>query len=605
MRRPEAGRWVAAAIGLIVYLGCARALSAAGVDTWTIVRSTAYWTLALVLPGWLVFRTAVGPSVSWLAEACLGACTGLGLELLFWMLFSLAGQQQLVRYWPLLTLLVLVRAPWRTRLRQKPTGRMPLPWLIALAAAALVLVRVEFLRFLNFYGTPYEGRSMYPDMQWHMGLAAEATRSFPLMIPQAITAGDLRYHWFVDAHVAIESLTTGTSVQLILAQLYLLPLALLIVGMSAVLAHVLSGRAWAGGLAGVLACATTTPTLWPNVYQSLSAYIAASPTQLFALPLTFFTIVTITLLLRRTQPWSRASAGYWLIFALSAFAICGAKASAPPTLLGGALTALAAAIVMRRWPLARVAAVIAVVMGIVTIIAVKFVSGGDSASGVQFLAALSRSQLYDVLIGYPEGYSDKTLVIPGLFNPWVLTGVIVFEFWRLAGLLATGFVFCRVLRRKPEAWLIAGCAAAAIMGFLLVRQPGLSELYFIRGLAPLGGVMVAWLLAAHLPAPKGDGRAARFVAPLVWVIMLLIGAVVAVRMVNLNGVPPPDTVEGMHEVIRQALLITVGGSPRSRRSPRSHPGPADAPNRTPPGCPSRSRPRPWPGCWPVPCWPHR
>ncbi|KYH46119.1 hypothetical protein [Branchiibius sp. NY16-3462-2] len=558
VRRISLSRWVPPLLGVLVYLGCFRASSAAGVDASDLLRCTAYWVLGVVVPGWLVLRTAIGPSVSWLAEICLGACTGLGLELASWMVLSLLGQQHLVRFWPLLALLVLVRASWRQRLRERPTGRIPLPWLIAMTVAVLVLIRIIFLRFLNYYGPPYDGRAMYPDMQWHMGLAAEATRSFPLMVPQAVAAGDLRYHWFVDAHVAIESLTTGTSVQLILAQLYILPLILLIVGMSATLAHVLSGRAWAGGLAGVLATATTNPTLWPNIYQGLAPFIAASPTQIYALPLSFFAIFAMTLLLRR-QPGQGKAGGLWLIFGIAAFAICGAKASAPPVLLGGALAALTATILFRRRELVRTAAVISVVMAIVTVIATKFVSGGNTASGVQFMAALSRTPMYDVLVGYPQNYSEHAPVIPGLFRPWVLSGVLVFEFWRLAGLLAAVLLLFSALRRRPEAWLLVGCTAAALLGFLLVRQPGLSEVYFIRGVAPLGGVMVAWLLAEHLPGTKGNGSGARFVVPVVWVVTATVAILVAIGMTRTAHTPAPTTVAAVHHTIRQAALVTAAG----------------------------------------------
>lgn len=542
----------------IVYAGCFRALTSAGVDAAAVVRSTAYWALCVVLPGWLVVRTAIGPSVSWLADICLAACTGLGLELACWMVLSLLGQQHLVRFWPLLTLLVLVRASWRRRLRQRPVGRTPLPWLIAMTVAVLVVVRITFLHFLNHYGPPYAGRAMYPDMQWHMGLAAEATRSFPLLVPQAVAAGNLRYHWYVDAHVAIESLVTGTSVQLILAQLYILPLILLIVGMSATLAHVLSGRAWAAGLAGVLATATTSPTWWPNVYSNLSGFIGESPTQIYALPLTFFVIVTMTLLLRHPHPWSRAG-GYWLIFAISAFGVCGAKASAPPTLLGVALAALAAAIVLRRRQLVATAAAISVVMAIVTVIAVKFVSGGNTASGIQVMAVASRTALYKVLIRGTDVQATGGHVLPGLSHPWIFGGMLIFEFWRLAGLLAIVLILFSSLRRRPEAWLLVGGTAAALLGFALIRQPGLSELYFIRGVAPLGGVMVAWLLAEHLPRPRGNGRGARFVVPLVCSIAVLVAVVVAVGMVRTAETAAPTTAEGMHHTIRWAALITVAG----------------------------------------------
>lgn len=551
---------------LIVYGAAAAALHASGVDVPTIGRWTAYWLIAVLLPGWLVMRAAVGPQLTWLAEVSVAACTGLALELIAWFGFSAAGLQRWMWLWPLATLLVVLRPSWRTRLRGRPTSRMPVAWAVALAAAALVVIRFIYDSYLHRYGMPYDGRKLYGDAYWQMGLAAEARRALPLQTPQAITAGDLHYHWFVHAHAASESLISGTSVQVVIAQTYVLPLALLSLGVVAALTHLLSGRAWAGGVAGFVAAAPSTATWWPQLYAGMSAIIPLSPTQMYALPLTFFVLFAIVILIRRAVPQrisdrrdvfeAPSAAGAWVLFALSIIVVTGAKASATPTLLGGALLMLLVTLILRRGR--RVAGVIAFVVLVATVVATKYVSGGNGGSGYQFLAVAGRSPLYNYLVGYEAPYTAERWIIPGITVPWLLVGIVVFEGLRLAGVFGTLVSFGSALRGRPEAWLLTGCAAAAVLALFVIQHQGLSELYFIRGILPIGGVSLAWALAEAF----GDRGGARWWRSRVlwWCLAVAVAvAVVAdVGVVLTRNPAKPTGAADAAALVRQALIVVLG-----------------------------------------------
>lgn len=563
--RPTTARVVGPLGGVVVYLVAVGALHAAGVGFGAIGRGTAYWLLAVLVPGWLVARAALGAQLTWLAEVCIAACTGLALELLAWFAFSAVGQQRWLWLWPLVSLLILLRPSWRDRLRQRPTSALPVGWCLGLTVAGLVVIRFLYDTFLKVYGTPYAGRVLYGDMPWHMGLAAEARRALPLQTPQAITAGDLKYHWFLHAHVAAESLIDGTSVQLIMAQTYVIPLALLIVGMSAVLAHLLSGRAWAGGLAGVVAAAPQTVTWWPQLYGTMSAYIPLSPTQIYALPLTLFVLVTITMIYRRADPpvvvdgrdvfRSAGTPGVWLIFALSVFVVIGAKASAMPTLLGGAALGLLAALIVRRGR--RAAALVAAVVVLATGIAARFVAGSTSDSGSQLLSIVGRSPLYDLLVGY-EHYTANRWILPGVTVPWLLVGVALFEGLRLAGLLGTLVSFGSRLRSRPEAWLLTGCAVAAVLALFVIQHPGLSELYFVRGILPIGGIALAWALAEHVGERTVGAWYRSRVLWWCWAVGLGVAAIGAVGVVHTRDRGRPAAADAVPLV--QKALLTLGAA---------------------------------------------
>jgi hypothetical protein len=94
---------------LVLAVGCV-SLVRNGVAPGEIVRFAAYWSVALVAPGYVVIRSIADRSS--LEENLIGAAAlGLGLELVAWSLFRALGVDALVIWWWLPVLVVFVAVP--------------------------------------------------------------------------------------------------------------------------------------------------------------------------------------------------------------------------------------------------------------------------------------------------------------------------------------------------------------------------------------------------------------------------------------------------------------------------------------------------------------
>ncbi|MFP5417123.1 MAG: hypothetical protein ACLGHZ_09700, partial [Actinomycetes bacterium] len=204
----------------------------------------AYWVLGMVLPGTLVSKALLGTRGSWLVDLTLGALTGLMLELFAWAAFVGLDAGAWLRLWPLASLLVFAFRRARGRVLQRPRAPWPF-WPSVTVAGAIILDCYHVGRtFFASYDLPPSGRGYYVDLPWHMGLAWEATRGFPLATPQAVGEGLLKYSWFVHAHLGAASLVTAIDVPTIVLRLWPLPVLALVVLSTAVLGHQVSGRPW-------------------------------------------------------------------------------------------------------------------------------------------------------------------------------------------------------------------------------------------------------------------------------------------------------------------------------------------------------------------------
>ncbi len=223
------------------------------------------------------------------------------------------------------------------------------------------------------YPLPPSGAPYYPDLMWHMGLIHEATRSVPLLTPQSVADGTLRYHWFSNAHIAASTLITGTDVAVAFLRLWILPVVVLIVLLTAVLAHRVSGRPWVGALAGWLVVPTLGYTFWPGTINPSNHLNPLSPSQVFSTALALLLVITLADLVR-TEGRPRATTV--VVAILAALATSGSKSSALPVVLGGVGTAFLAALVLRRNRLVLLGT--GVVLALLAAVALAFVAGGDA-----------------------------------------------------------------------------------------------------------------------------------------------------------------------------------------------------------------------------------
>ncbi|MEP7332336.1 MAG: hypothetical protein ABI692_09635 [Terracoccus sp.] len=475
--------------GLIVLL-VVGALLFYGTPGADLARYALFLALGVVMPGTLVHRALRGPMESWLSDLSLGAATGLALGLVAWAAASLADVRSVLWAWPVLTLAVLFSPGARARIRARPRRRWPAGPTLVVTLACLAVGWQLAWTFLSVYDLPPSGRPYYPDLLWHLGLAAEATRAFPLGTPQAVESGLLHYHWFSNAHVATTSLMTGIDEPTIMLRLWLLPMGMVFVGMTAALTERVSGRPWAAAGAAVIAIPVVTYAPWPYVVMPLGQLSGNSPSQLFAYPMILLTVHALVDVVRGRLPLAGALAAS-LIGAVGA---SGSKASALPVILGGLALSSVAALAQRRRR--RLLLVVTAIAALMTALALRLVAGGNSGSGVQFLSVLSWKDPYRLLVSarpnlhtpYLGGLVDK----PG-FGLSMGAGLMMATlFGAVRSLAFVVPVLQRRLRRDLAAWLLAGICASAFVPFFLLAHDGYSEVYFIYGTVPVGAALWLW-----------------------------------------------------------------------------------------------------------------
>lgn len=542
-----------------------------------------YLVFGVLVPGTLVHKGLRGAQNSWLADLGLGAATGLVLGLVAWAGTSLLDQRGLLWAWPLLTLLVLLSPTARGRLRQRPLQRWP-PWpTVMLALAALAVTWQQTTAYIGQVDLPPSDRAVYPDLLWHLGLAAEATRAFPLQTPQVADAGALHYHWFSNAHVAASSLMTGIDVQTIMLRLWVLPMALLFVVLTAALAERVSGKPWAAAAAAWIALPTTTLPFWPAVVPDLAHLSAYSPSQLFAYPLVLLTLHALVDAVReRRRRW-----GTLVVAAVGALGCSGAKASALPVVLGGLALALLAALVLRR---VRLRVLLLTLVGLVmTSAALVLVSGGDSGTGIQLLSSLTVLAPYRQLAREVPDFATllPAGLVDGPIGPLLLLALLAATAIGALRTLAFVVVMQRSLRGDLAAWLLAGVCASALVPFFALGHQGYSEYYFVYTTIPVGSALLAWSCAASLDGRRVGSRAVAITAAASGATTTAIAVVTFSR-------PRPDTAAAMASSVRAFLLqvlvaglVTAAVVAASRR--RHPPAGRVRSGRPPPGEPARRR----------------
>lgn len=504
----------------------------------------AYLVFGIVVPGTLVHKALRGAQNSWLADLGLGAATGLVLGLVAWAGASLADQRGLLWAWPLLTLLVLLSPAARGRLRQRPTQRWP-PWpTVALALAAGVVIWQQTTAYIGEVDLPPSDRAVYPDVLWHLGLAAEATRDFPLRTPHVADAGTLHYHWFSNAHVAASALMTGIDVQTIMLRLWVLPMALLFVVLTAALAERISGRPWAAAAAAWVALPTTTLPFWPAIVPDLTHLSGYSPSQLFAYPVVLLTLHALVDVVRdRRRRW-----GTLVVAGIGALGCSGAKSSALPVILGGLVLALLAGLVLRRLRLRLLMLTLAGLL--MTSAALTLVSGGDSGADIQLLSSLTILAPYRQLARELPDFA--TLLPGGLFDgpvgPLLLVALLAAT---VIGALRT-FALVVVLVQRPlrgdlGAWLLAGVCASSLVPFFALGHQGYSEYYFVYTTIPVGSALLAWSCSVSLEGRRVSTRAVAVTAAASAAVTVTIAALTFAR-------PLPSTPTAMATTVRTFLL---------------------------------------------------
>jgi hypothetical protein len=542
-----------AALAVLPWLLPAAALVAALLATGTPARDVAiyggYLVVGIVLPGTLVHRAFRGSRGNLPEDLGLGAATGLLVQLAGWLLAAATGGQALLRYWPLLVIAVFVAVPrlrrhWRTAVPRP----LPLGWSWLIAGTMLLLVAWGAAYWVKT-PLPPTGTTYYQDLMYHLALVHEMTRSLPFQVPQ-LAGETLRYHFLSDADMAAASMITGIEPSTLLLRLWMVPIGAIAVLVLAVLGRDLTGRWWAGPLAGAGALAALPLTLGtPSLAYGGGALSFLSPSQTYAMPLIAL-LVTVAADVLRGRPLRWA----WILVFPLALACAGAKeSSVPPFVAGLILAGLIVARQRRRipWP---VAGLLGLTLAAMVAGLRLFAGGGAGTLGLQPLSALTWIAPYAQTMGMHDGVDD-VLILPGVAHAGLKGGLFIaglIVWWLLMQsprLLGLGTLIARPSRADPMVWLLGGMIAAGAGASWLFWHPSSSQVYFLLCAVPFGVLLTVKLLADHVrwwPVP---------------LLGLLAGALWVVVMPEVAV--PTRTMHGWAwalgwPVLRTAIAIAVG-----------------------------------------------
>jgi hypothetical protein len=487
--------------------------------TGTLARDVAIYAVYLaggvVLPGTLVYRAFRGSRGNLPEDLGIGAATGLPVQLLGWALAAATGLQSFLIIWPVLVTLPFLAVP-RLRRHWRIADRRPLPvrWSWSMAAAILLVLGLCY-PFWRSNPLPPATAAYYQDLLYHLSLVHEMTRSMPFRVPQL--AGDtLRYHYLSNADMAAGSLITGISPAVILFRLWIAPIAAISIMVVAVLAREVTGKWWAGPLAG--ACGMLGAPLALGAASPFGGVpiTTVSPSQAYAFPLLgLLLLLMIDVLRGRPMGWA------WVMVFPLALAAAGAKSSALPPLVAGAALATVAVLLVDRARLRPMLACLGLTLAALVTGLKIFAGGGAGTLAVQPLATLFWFAPYRQTLGADIPLNGPAFELPGLAG--APTGSLIFVaglvlWWllmqapRLAGLAKLGN---RQARRDPVVWLLTGVTLAGTGGVLLFWHPAASQIYFFATVVPFAVVLSVWFLSER-PRPLVAG----LLAGAVWVLVV-------------------------------------------------------------------------------------
>ena len=545
--RPAQVRW--APFGAAVLFG-ALILLRAGTSPLDLIRYAAYVSLAVVLPGTLVYRWLRARPHTLVEDLIMGAAIGLGLEVAAWAVFGALGAQSWVWLWPLLVIVPFAAVPV---LRQhfRPRGYTPVPVGWSWSVAGVVCFFTAYLAIVFLNRNPIlptsENTRQYLDLAYQLSLAGDAKSHVPVGLPQ-VAGEPLNYHWFGYVHMAMTSLIGHIDLPVVALRLAIPALCAAAIVATAVVGWRVSGRPYVGAVAAALFFAVgefsfTSPVQFPFGTEA-TFVIWHGMSMIYSWVLLIAVIAPLAEIVHRS--WRRPAAaqvpparvptsegepparekdtaryrvppplgrGAYGIAALLLFASSGAKASSLPVVaVALAVTALLMVVFGRRIPWG--------------VVAIGLVAGAAQLFAV---AVLYQFHTYGTAFGPLQGLErywydsqDRTAVQQGVVvaGVWVAFGLNMLL--RTAGIVP--LLASRSGRGDPVAWFLVAGGVAGPGIYLLFSQPSGGNEYFTRSGFAFSVIASAWgygklFERAKLGEPAkvalGIG-AAVFAAILVW-----------------------------------------------------------------------------------------
>lgn len=491
------GRWTPA---MVVFMVAVFSLLRNDVSSIEVTKYVAYLFVGVVCPGLLVSRALIGARARLVDDLVVGAVCGLALQIAAWQVLRLFSLDVLLPWWWLGILAIWAVVPRLRRTWWPRFGTVTARgWSWSMAAVATVATIGVDLGWFRRNPIPPDGGVAHVDAWWHLAIVRELLRPGPPEIAQ-VAGEPLTYHATAHAHMAISSVTARVDPDVVLLRLWILPLAVLAVLLTAVVAEEVSGRRWSGPLAAVMAFVLLGGGyVWLGLDPLTTTPLRpASPSQIIVLPLG----------LAAGWGFVRAVRGGldrrgWAWLALIVFAGSAAKPTLILTMLGGtALAAFVLAIRERAIPKGPAAAVV----GLVALQVVN--SPGrleDRGSAITLLGSLKSLRVYQestldtTYRAVNDGFLLDSLSSGGalIAGAGTLVWFGVAHIFHLVGV--AGF-FRRDFRSDPANWWLVGVVLTGIAVFFTLDHSAFSQAYFLHTAFPFGVV-----LAAHLISVSFDG----------------------------------------------------------------------------------------------------
>jgi hypothetical protein len=465
------GRWFSTGFSVLVLLAATIGFLATAVKADLPAGAAAAALAGLVVtqlvPGVLIWRLVRPVKGWWIEDVVMGLAVGFMLAIGAQIVASLTGQAWISAAVGIgLAVLVLAVPRTRRRIRRVRTSALPLWWMPAVAATSLLglqdIVRYYRIEPLTW---PSGFRAPYIDAYLHLAMAGQLKHRGPVSFPW-VEHAPMAYHWFSHAWIAQVSTVSGAGLDEVLFRFMPALMPLIIVLVVAIAAVRLTGRAWTGPVAALLAIAGSELNIF-GVGTPGYPMAPLSPSLAPSVPLLIAIVVLIAF--RWRGGMSRVGL---LLLPLLALAATGTKGSTMPLVVAGLGLAFVAMVVFDRSRLRSVLLDTVVVTVTLVVALVVVFQGSDSGLHVEFHDAAMSTALIS-RVGKVTGLTMAFASIATVFGILGRGTGLLWQFRTAEG------------RRDPMSWLLLGGGFAGAAAVAVFAHPGASQYYFARTAGPL------------------------------------------------------------------------------------------------------------------------
>ena len=497
---------------LSIYIGLAATLQV----------SVSFIVLA-VLPGAAVVRRLFArPSL--LHYVILGAVVGLALLSLGGM-FSHITDAYWVRWLPSAAGLVLWLLPRRSLSGQSASARSGFPALGGIGAILGLIALLPSLKtVLLSQPTHWSGwHNFYSDLPFHVAITSEIATRAPQEYPWVADV-PLSYTWLFHSAMGVWASASDVAASAVVLQAWPVLFTIVIPAVLALTAWEITHNKYVA-MVSPLAYVVLQGLVLAPARMHPGPLFQISPTRDFAALFILLAVLSLIRLLghrslRTMNPW------WFLVLGIATFVAAGAKGSAMPILLGGALSAILALTVLRR-----------VRTSDFLVLAVFAAAAGSSVLLTLPEAGSAQSLSWGPLTFLDPGTPGRSLVSIIIL---ALLAFAILGLWVVIGTSGSG------------GWmvssLISGVAAAGVVGLGCLTHSGYSQLYFWQSAQPLFAITLAWgatlLIGTYGRAIAVAGLSILFVSNVLWLttqrvaivgVAIVVMAVCAIVVVNFTS----------------------------------------------------------------------